>query len=52
MTAKINPKEESIMYVVIVSSCVKVFRKEGKLYAKLHFHGTYDGEMIREVCAE
>ena len=40
------------MYVVIVSSCVKTFKREGKLCAKLHFHGTFDGEIVREVWAE
>ena len=40
------------MYVVIVSSCVKVAEKEGKTCAQLHFHGTFDGEIVREVWAE
>ena len=40
------------MYVVVVSSCLKTFRRGKKCFAKLHFNGAFDGEKISEIMAE
>ena len=40
------------MYVVVVSSCLKTFKREKKCFAKFHFNGAFDGEKISEILAE
>ena len=40
------------MYVVVVSSCLRVFKREKKCFVKLHFNGVFDGEKISEIWAE
>ena len=39
------------MYIVVVSSCLKSFRRDNRYFAKFHFNGAFDGEKINEILA-
>ena len=40
------------MFVIVVSSCTKVFKKAGKQMASFHFSGVFNGTKIKEIIVE